>query len=97
MKTYILRDPQPVEPQDPLRSEPGIVALADTIVGPQTLAPPCGGLILYVGLDVHNDSIAVALAPHGHCELHNEYGEATRFIRSFTSLSIFSSMATFCQ
>ncbi len=44
MKTYILRDPNPVERQNLVRRDPAVTA-----TGPK----------LFIGLDVHNDTIAV--------------------------------------
>lgn len=66
MKTYLLRDPQAVEPQKPprpLRAGP---------VGPATAAAPPGP-VLFIGLDVHNDSLAVSLAPADTTEVRR-YG-----------------------
>ncbi|HEV2695594.1 MAG TPA: transposase [Verrucomicrobiae bacterium] len=63
MKTYILREPQAVEPQKPHpspRSKPA---------GPVASKGP----VLFVGLDVHNDSIAVSLAPSDSTEVRR-YG-----------------------
>jgi transposase len=61
MKTYILRDPKAVEPQKPTRRDPA-------------LNPPvCSGSVLYVGLDVHNDTIAASLAPGQSTEVRR-YG-----------------------
>lgn len=57
MKPYIMREPQTVEPQkSPRRHRAAPVAAAPAAVPPR-------GPVLYVGLDVHNDSIAVSLAP----------------------------------
>ena len=67
MKTYILRDPKAVEPQKlprPLRAEP---------VAPPAPAAARPGPALFVGLDVHNDSIAVSLAPSASPEVRR-YG-----------------------
>ena len=59
MKTYILRDPKSVEPQK--------VQFAPS-------PPPASGCrILLIGLDVHNDSIAVSLAPSDSTEVRR-YG-----------------------
>src|ERR1035438_5236668 len=70
MKTYILRAPQTVEPQKSTphlprpRPEPGLTALVDVICGRPVPPPPLlAGRVLFIGLDVHNDSIAVSLAP----------------------------------
>src|SRR5262245_18150851 len=52
MKTYILRDPNAVEPQ-----KAQFVPAADP---PASVIPV---RVLFLGLDVHNDSIAVSLAP----------------------------------
>jgi transposase len=80
MKTYILRDPHTVEPKeptsDPLRADPAAVALTRQILGPPpvpTKASPLTRLLLFVGLDVHNDSIAVAIAPSDSAEVRS-YG-----------------------
>ena len=52
MKTYILRDLKPVEPQKSMRPP-----------RPKPAAPATGtGPVLCIGLDVHNDSIAVSRA-----------------------------------
>jgi transposase len=70
MKTYILRDPNTVEPQK-VRSlappDPQTDALVEHII---TAAK---GPALYVGLDVHTDSIAVSLAPSDSTEVRR-YG-----------------------
>lgn len=61
MKAYILRDPNAVEPQN-LRPDPARAATVDAICGP--VGAPSSTLasrVLYVGLDVHNDTIAVWL------------------------------------
>lgn len=66
MKTYLLRNPNAVEPQierptapvDPLAA-----AITRDIVAAYQPPGTSPRLILYVGLDVHNDSIAVSLAP----------------------------------
>jgi transposase len=78
MKTYILRDPKAVEPQNPLphplRHDPAVTATVAVICGPATSVPPApGGRVLYIGLDVHNDSIAVSLAPSDSAEVRR-YG-----------------------
>jgi hypothetical protein len=52
MKTYILRDPNSVEPQK-----------AQFVQWVQSAAASGAIGALFVGLDVHNDSIAVSLAP----------------------------------
>ena len=69
MKTYILRDPKTVEPQNsfrPLREEPAVTATVEAILG-RPAAPP-NGPVLFLGLDVHNDTIAVSLAPSDSTE-----------------------------
>jgi transposase len=88
MKTYILRDPKAVEPQKarfvkavepqnprpPLRRDPALTATVDVICGPPASVPPAlAGLVLFIGLDVHNDSIAVSLAPSDTTEVRR-YG-----------------------
>src|SRR6187402_3008853 len=64
MKTYLLRQPQTVESQNVRRpSRPRRVAAATT---PEVLPPAdraSRGPALFIGLDVHSDSIAVSLAP----------------------------------
>lgn len=57
MKTYILRAPKAVEPQNPQRhprhADPSVTALVAVICGPATTGFPAqGGPGLYVGLDV---------------------------------------------
>lgn len=74
MKTYILRDPKTVEPQKPprpLRDEPAPPATVATILGRPV--PSANGPVLFLGLDVHNDSIAVSLAPSDSPEVRR-YG-----------------------
>jgi transposase len=79
MKTYILRATQTVEPQkstphSPPCPEPGLTALVNVICGPPVpLPPPLAGRVLFIGLDVHNDSIAVSLAPSDSTEVRR-YG-----------------------
>jgi transposase len=65
MKTYLLRDPNPVEPQNP-KPNPRRPRR------PHTPAAPVGPA-LFIGLDVHNDSIAVSLAPSKSTEVRR-YG-----------------------
>jgi transposase len=68
MSTYLLRNVSKVQPQ----SEPA--TSADT--GSQVLDPPVSsatGGALFVGLDVHTDSIAVSLAPSSSAEVRR-YG-----------------------
>ena len=67
MKTYILRDPKTVEPQRaprPRHPQP---------FAPAPAAAPPRGPVLFIGLDVHNDSIAVSLAPSDRSEVRR-YG-----------------------
>ena len=75
MKTYLLRDPKTVEPQKhrphPLRAGPGRQATVPTIRGRP--AARAAGPALFLGLDVHNDSIAVSLAPSDSSEVRR-YG-----------------------
>jgi transposase len=77
MKTYILRDPKTVEPQTSpraLRPDPALTATVDLICGrPAAPPPPLAGPILFIGLDVHNDSIAVSIAPSDSTEVRR-YG-----------------------
>ena len=68
MKTYLLRDPKTVEPQTPRRT-PRRPNPAGTAPG---ISPPAGPA-LFLGLDVHNDSIAVSLAPSDATEVRR-YG-----------------------
>jgi len=66
MKTYILRDPQSVQPQKARlveRPDPQNGALVERS------GTAGGGPALYVGLDVHTDSIAVSLAPSDATEV----------------------------
>ena len=74
MKTYILRDPKAVEPQKPFRRRALPLPSAEP---PQPLCPappaPPAGPALFIGLDVHNDSIAVSLAPADSTEVRR-YG-----------------------
>ena len=74
MKTYLLRDPKTVEPQNrrpPLRDGPHFQDAGETISGRP--AATARGPALFVGLDVHNDSIAVSLAPSDATEVRR-YG-----------------------
>jgi transposase len=78
MKTYILRDSQPVEPQKsirppsirPPRPQPAAPKTADLLPRPSSAIK---GPVLFIGLDVHNDSIAVSLAPSDATEVRR-YG-----------------------
>ena len=67
MKSYILRTEKPVEPQKarPVR--------APKTPPPPSPAPAPAGPALCIGLDVHNDSIAVSLAPSDTTEVRR-YG-----------------------
>src|SRR5450755_980225 len=71
MRTYILRHFQPVQPQKsprPLHPKPAALAAATAtaILGrPEVTAK---GPVLFTGLDGHNDSIAVSLAPSDSIE-----------------------------
>ena len=77
MKKHILRCPKTVEPQKsprPLRPDPALTATVDVICGRLAAPPPLlAGPVLFVGLDVHNDSIAVSLAPSDSTEVRR-YG-----------------------
>ena len=68
MKTYILRAPKTVEPQTPPpkaarapRLQPVPAVSPDALPGAP--APTRNGPVLFLGLDVHTDSMAVSLAP----------------------------------
>jgi transposase len=67
MKSYILRPFTPVEAQGPgpRPTPPGTTAR--DLLGPPPPVP--GQPVLYVGLDVHSDSIAVGLAASGSTEV----------------------------
>ena len=71
MKTYLLRDPKTVEPQTPRRArrrpEPSGTGATPTV------PPAPAGPALFLGMDVHNDSIAVSLAPSDSTEVRR-YG-----------------------
>jgi len=67
MKTYLLRDPHAVERQKSSGRCPAPAGAAARAVA----TPP--GPALFVGLDVHNDSIAVSLAPSDSTEVRR-YG-----------------------
>src|ERR1017187_2934245 len=69
MKTYILHNPKPVEAQK--SSRPARPAPTGAIVGRR--ATPINGSVLFTGLDVHNDTIAVSLAPSDSTEVRR-YG-----------------------
>ena len=75
MKTYILKSPASVEPQ--IRStsrtdKAALVGATTPIVQTRVVASIPQG-VLYIGLDVHNDTIAVSLAPSGSTEVRR-YG-----------------------
>jgi len=74
MKTYILRTAKPVERQKlsrlPRQKPAPLVTPASPLGRPATTAK---GPFLFIGLDVHNDSIAVSLAPSDSTEVRR-YG-----------------------
>ena len=80
MKTYVLREPNPVEPQT---AAPAPRPRRPRAAPPVSPAPACAVLgqplqthtprVLFVGLDVHTDSIAVSLAPADATEVRR-YG-----------------------
>ncbi len=75
MKTYLLREPRTVEPQN-ARRVPRTRATTTTAPAPAVLgrpAPPKTGPVLFIGLDVHTDSIAVSLAAADSTEVRR-YG-----------------------
>ena len=70
MKTYILRQTQPVQPQSPAPQSQHQTPAPGACPG----TPPAPrGPALYVGLDVHSDSLAVSLAPSDATEVRH-YG-----------------------
>lgn len=69
MKTYILRTPPTVQPQTPRPAGGSATALPG-----QRGAPVRSGPALFIGLDVHTNSIAVSLAPSDSTEVRR-YGE----------------------
>ena len=74
MKTYILREPKTVEPQNKRRTRVTPTASAATTA--QVLGRPAQtkpGPVLFIGLDVHTESIAVSLALGGSAEVRR-YG-----------------------
>ena len=74
MKTYILRNPKPVEPQKSTRAPRPEPTGPATPVGPlERPAMTARSPVLFIGLDVHNDSIAVSLAPSDSTEVRR-YG-----------------------
>src|SRR6266511_4041156 len=62
MKTYILRHPNTVEPQSAQYLRPA-----------QPPVPLAAARALFIGLDVHNESIAVSIAPSDSTEVRR-YG-----------------------
>jgi transposase len=68
MKTYLLRNPKPVQRQPKAKLPP---AHTTEILGPP--APVHNRSILFIGLDVHTESIAVSLAPSDFSEVRR-YG-----------------------
>ena len=66
MKTYLLRPFPPVQRQKRLRSDPPQPPSAARV---EPVLAAGSGPALYVGLDVHNDSIAVSLAPSDSTEV----------------------------
>jgi hypothetical protein len=77
MKSYILRDPNSVQPQ-----KAQFLEAPDPQTNPQAERIVTVGRspALYVGLDVHTDSIAVSLAPSDSTEVRR-YGTHWRFSR----------------
>src|SRR5437773_1825527 len=75
MKTNKLREPKTDEPQSPpqksLRHDPS--ATRPTKAVPGRAGATASGPVLFVGLDVHKDSIAVSLAPSDSTEVRR-YG-----------------------
>jgi len=74
MRTYILRQPKTVEPQKSIRSpRPKPAASATSAVFLRRPEVTITSPTLFIGLDVHNDSIAVSLAPSDSTEVRR-YG-----------------------
>lgn len=76
MKTYLLRDAHPVEPQSARRTprtRPAATPAATASEVRGRAAHPPNGPVLFIGLDVHTDSIAVSLAPSDGSEVRR-YG-----------------------
>lgn len=71
MKTYLLREPKTVEPQNASRTRRTRPATAKELLGGP--AHTQHGPVLSVGLDVHTDSIATSLAPSDSSEVRR-YG-----------------------
>jgi len=76
MKTYILRDRKAVERQNRARRDRAVNTLVNAVCDPAPTPTPTTtltGPVLYIGLDVHNDTIAVSLAPSDSTEVRR-YG-----------------------
>jgi hypothetical protein len=74
MKTYILRQPKPVESQKPARPSHRKTAIGTTATAVLGRPPaPINDRVLFTGFDVHTDSIAVSLAPADSTEVRR-YG-----------------------
>src|SRR5687768_11091908 len=75
MKTYILRDRKAVERQNRARRDRTVNTLVNGVCDPVPTPTPTAltGPVLYIGLDVHNDTIAVSLAPSDSTEVRR-YG-----------------------
>ena len=73
MKTYLLRKPQTVEPQNARRAPrtrpPATATTAREV--PDRPAQPKPGPSLFTGLDVHTDPIAVSLAAADRAEVRH--------------------------
>jgi hypothetical protein len=70
MKNYILRDSQAVEPQKtPRWPRPKLVAPATTLATVGRPSLTAKHPVMFIGLDVHNDSVAVSLAPSDSIEV----------------------------
>ena len=84
MKTYILRDPKAVEPQKASRATRPL--RAKLITAPAPIGP-----VLFSGLDVHNDTIAVSLAPGDSTEVRRygiiggEHDDVLRLIKKLSA------------
>jgi transposase len=74
MKTYILRQPETVESQKPARPSRRKTATRTTTTVILGRPPaPTNDCVLFIGFDVHTDSIAVSLAPSDSTEVRR-YG-----------------------
>src|SRR5215510_11681395 len=71
MKSYILRPFPPVDAQDLQRDQASTAARTQQVLGHPPAFP--AARVLFIGLDVHNDSIAVSLAPSDSTEVRR-YG-----------------------